>query len=89
MRSHLRSTALLLALLAPVAATAQRSEGLWYVRNDDAGVRSFIEHAWLEDARAFRDKLALVEGHKLRGYSVWLPGLEDPRTWDVVGPARR
>ncbi len=48
-----------------------------------------FEHAWLEDARAFREKLALVERHKLRGYSVWLLGLEDPRTWDVVGRRRR
>jgi spore germination protein YaaH len=48
-----------------------------------------FEHAWLEDARAFEAKLALVRMYKLRGYSVWLLGLEDPRTWQVVGPVSR
>lgn len=45
-----------------------------------------FEHAWIEDARAFSAKLALVRKYGLRGYSVWLLGSEDPRTWDVVGP---
>ena len=57
----------------------------WYSMWERHGV---FEHAWLEDARAFREKLALVGQHKLRGYSVWLLGLEDPATWDVVGRAR-
>ena len=48
-----------------------------------------FEHAWLEDARAFEAKLALVRQHGLRGYSVWLLGLEDPRAFEVVGPVRR
>ena len=47
-----------------------------------------FEHAWIEDARAFEAKLALVRKHGLRGYSVWLLGLEDPRTWEVVPPRR-
>ncbi|MEP7002667.1 MAG: glycosyl hydrolase family 18 protein, partial [bacterium] len=38
-----------------------------------------FEHAWLEDARAFSAKLELVRKYNLRGYSVWLLGLEDPR----------
>jgi spore germination protein len=48
-----------------------------------------FEHAWLEDARAFEAKLALVRKYGLRGYSVWLLGLEDPRTWQIVGPVRK
>ncbi len=44
-----------------------------------------FELAWLEDARAFKAKLALVRKHKLRGYSVWLLGLEDPATWNIIG----
>jgi spore germination protein YaaH len=48
-----------------------------------------FEHAWIEDARAFEAKLALVRRHGLRGYSVWLLGSEDPRTWEIVGPVRR
>jgi len=49
---------------------------------EDHGV---FEYAWLEDARAFETKLGLVRKYGLRGYSVWLLGLEDPRTWDIVG----
>jgi spore germination protein YaaH len=49
---------------------------------------SVFEHAWIEDVRAFKDKLALVHPNKLRGYSVWLLGTEDPRIWSVVGRAR-
>lgn len=44
-----------------------------------------FELAWLEDARAFKAKLALVRKYRLRGYSVWLLGLEDPATWDIIG----
>ncbi len=40
-----------------------------------------FEHLWLEDARAFEAKRALVTRYKLRGYSVWLLGLEDPAVW--------
>ncbi|MCE9602322.1 MAG: hypothetical protein K8S21_08975 [Gemmatimonadetes bacterium] len=54
----------------------------WYAMWERHGV---FEHAWIEDARAFEAKLALVRQHGLRGYSVWLLGLEDPRTWEVVG----
>ena len=45
-----------------------------------------FEQAWVEDARAFREKLQLVHRHGLRGYSVWLIGMEDPATWRVVAP---
>lgn len=44
----------------------------------NAGV---YEHLWIEDARAFAAKQALVKKYKLRGYSVWLLGMEDPRLW--------
>lgn len=57
----------------------------WYAMWESHGV---FEHAWIEDARAFEEKLALVRRHGLRGYSVWLLGMEDPRTWAVVPPAR-
>ncbi len=48
-----------------------------------------FELAWLEDARAFEAKLGLVRQYGLRGYSVWLLGLEDPRTWEIVGPVSK
>jgi spore germination protein len=53
---------------------------------EDHGV---FELAWLEDARAFESKLQLVRKYHLRGYSVWLLGLEDPRTWEIVGPVSK
>jgi spore germination protein len=42
------------------------------------------EYAWIEDARAFMAKLELVKQYKLRGYSVWVLGTEDPKTWDAI-----
>ena len=54
----------------------------WYAMWSLSGV---FEHVWIEDARAFLVKAALVDKYKLRGYSVWLLGLEDPATWAGVG----
>jgi spore germination protein YaaH len=51
-----------------------------YAMWENAGV---FEHLWLEDVRAFEAKLALVRQFKLRGYSVWLLGLEDQRVWSL------
>jgi spore germination protein len=70
------------ALLVKFGATAhwdpvQRAP---YAMWENAGV---FEHLWLEDVRAFREKLTLVRQYKLRGYSVWLLGLEDPRVWSL------
>jgi spore germination protein YaaH len=48
---------------------------------DDHGV---FQYLWMEDARAFVAKLALVRKYRLRGYSVWLLGLEDRETWDRI-----
>jgi spore germination protein YaaH len=45
----------------------------------NAGV---YEHLWIEDARAFAAKLELVKKYNLRGYSVWVLGMEDPRVWE-------
>ena len=51
-----------------------------YAMWENAGV---FEHLWIEDVRAFREKLTLVTRYHLRGYSVWLLGLEDPRVWTL------
>jgi spore germination protein YaaH len=40
-----------------------------------------FQHAWIEDARAFAAKRALVKRYRLRGWSVWVLGLEDPALW--------
>jgi spore germination protein YaaH len=43
-----------------------------------------FQHVWMEDARAFVTKLGLVSQYHLRGYSVWVLGLEDPATWSAI-----
>ena len=45
-------------------------------------VKGVFRHAWLEDARAFMAKLELARAHRLRGYSVWVLGSEDPMVWE-------
>ena len=50
----------------------------------NAGV---YESMWIEDARAFMAKLELVKKYKLRGYSVWVLGTEDAKTWDALRTA--
>lgn len=48
----------------------------------NAGV---FEWVFLEDARSFRAKLDLVEEYRLRGFSAWVLGREDPQIWQVLG----
>jgi spore germination protein YaaH len=43
-----------------------------------------FRYLWVEDARAFMDKLALVSAYHLRGYSVWVLGTEDPALWAAL-----
>lgn len=43
-----------------------------------------FQHLWLEDARAFMAKRRLAVMHRLRGYSVWLLGSEDPAVWTAL-----
>ena len=50
----------------------------------EAGI---YESAWIEDSRAFMAKLALVKKYNLRGYSVWVLGTEDPKTWEAIRAA--
>jgi spore germination protein YaaH len=41
------------------------------------------EWLFLQDARAFEARLELVRRYKLRGYSVWQVGQEDPKVWSL------
>ena len=43
-----------------------------------------FEWIFLEDARSFRAKLDLMNRHKLRGFSVWVLGPEDPAIWGLL-----
>jgi spore germination protein YaaH len=64
--------------VAPVWDDVQKTPYAMFPVN---GVNQFV---FLEDARAFTAKLALVSKYKLRGYSVWVLGMEDPKTWDAI-----
>ena len=65
--------------LAPVCDEKEKSA---YVMWSNAGV---YEHLWIEDAKAFAAKMELVRKYKLRGYSVWVLGMEDPAVWTLNG----
>lgn len=45
-----------------------------------------FEWIFLEDARSFRTKLALIDRQKLRGFSAWVLGPEDPAMWSALPP---
>ncbi|HET7632996.1 MAG TPA: glycosyl hydrolase family 18 protein [Gemmatimonadaceae bacterium] len=47
-----------------------------------------FRYLWIENARAFMDKLALVSRYHLRGYSVWMLGTEDPALWPTLARER-
>ena len=68
---------------AGVTPTWDDAQQALFAQWDDGGVFDIM---WIENARAFAAKLALVRKYGLRGYSVWKLGDEDPKTWEVVGP---
>ena len=57
---------------------AKQKEGYAFWQND--GINEFL---FIEDAKAFEARLALVAQYKLRGYSVWVLGQEDPAVWKI------
>jgi spore germination protein YaaH len=44
-----------------------------------------FEWLFLENARSFNAKLAIMREHKLRGFSAWVLGPEDPGIWAALG----
>jgi spore germination protein YaaH len=44
-----------------------------------------FEWLFLENARSFGAKLTLMREKKLRGFSAWVLGPEDPGIWSVLG----
>lgn len=44
-------------------------------------VSGTFEYMFVEDARSFAAKLDVIRQHKLRGFSVWVLGPEDPDMW--------
>src|SRR2546428_3073107 len=50
-----------------------------------AQVGDFISlMTYSENARSFREKLNLARSYRLRGFSVWVLGPEDPAIWDIL-----
>ncbi len=47
-------------------------------------VAGTFEYIFLEDARSFAAKLDLMNRQKLRGFSVWVLGPEDPGVWNAL-----
>jgi spore germination protein YaaH len=43
-----------------------------------------FEWVFVEDARSFAARVGLVDEHRLRGFSVWVLGAEDPEVWTVL-----
>jgi spore germination protein YaaH len=63
---------------AAVKPTWDDREKASWARWSNAGV---YEHLWIEDARAFKAKVDLARRYRLRGYSAWVLGSEDPAVW--------
>jgi spore germination protein YaaH len=61
----------------------KQKEAYAFWEND--GINEFL---FLEDARSFAARLNLVSQYKLRGYSVWVLGQEDPKVWELPGVKR-
>lgn len=57
----------------------RQKEAYAFWEND--GINEFL---FLADARSFRARLQLVSQYKLRGYSVWVLGHEDPQVWETA-----
>jgi spore germination protein YaaH len=55
----------------------RQQEAYAFWQND--GINEFL---FLEDARSFAARQTLVSQYKLRGYSVWVLGFEDPKVWN-------
>jgi spore germination protein YaaH len=55
----------------------------WFYRD---GMREWV---FLPDARAFRDRVALVKQYGLQGFCSWVLGAEDPKVWDELPEAQR
>ncbi len=61
-----------------VTPTWDDRQKMYFAMWEEDGV---FQHVFVEDARSFEAKLALVKQYGLRGYSVWVLGLEDQALW--------
>jgi spore germination protein YaaH len=63
---------------APPVWDPRQKESYAFWEND-----GIYEWLFFQDARAFDARLELVRRYKLRGYSVWVLGQEDPKVWGL------
>ena len=56
-------------------------QGVAYTFFDNGGL---FEYIFFENAKSFEQKLALVPKNRLRGFSVWVIGWEDPEIWKLL-----
>jgi len=77
--SHTWAIALLERHNAPVHWSDEHQVSYGFY--DNGGTFEWI---FFEDARSFSAKLDLLNRYKLRGFSVWVLGSEDPKVWDVL-----
>ncbi len=61
-------------------------EKVYYTIYSNEGLN---EYMYLEDARSFSAKVALVKKYHFRGISVWRLGHEDPDVWKQLGQSRQ
>ena len=52
-----------------------------YAIFDNAGL---FEYIYFEDARSFKAKQDIMKKYKLRGFSTWVLGAEDPEIWNLL-----
>jgi spore germination protein len=80
------------AVLSRPRATglAERYRARWRWDEDEQVAFTWFSNAgtfewiFLEDARSFAPRLALVDEYRLRGFSVWVLGSEDPGIWELL-----
>jgi len=58
--------------------SADRTPWLYFYRDDER------EWIFYTDARAFRERYALVKDRVLEGFCAWVLGTEDPAIWDLL-----
>lgn len=58
-----------------------KSQEVNYAYWEEGGAFNWL---FMENARSFAPKLALVKKYHLRGISVWLLGLGDPKIWPIL-----
>lgn len=71
---------------------SNRAKAVWDSEQGSSQARwengGAFEYLWLEDARAFKAKLAVQREYGLRGISVWRIGQEDQRVWKLLETRR-